>query len=234
MAVAACGGVATEPEEILVSAAASLTDVFGAIEAEYEQAHPGTDVVLNFGGSSTLREQILAGAPADVFASANQANVAAVVAAGDVSGDPVVFAENLMEIAVPRGNPADVADLSAFSEERLLLGLCTEGVPCGDFARLVFERGNIAPAIDTNEPNVRALVTKIEAGELDAGIVYVTDVAASDVDGVPIPERLNAEASYPIVVLSGAPNPEGAHEFVAFVLSSVGQTILSDFGFTTP
>ncbi len=217
-----------------MSAAASLTDAFSAIGTAFESQHPDTDVVFNFAGSSTLREQILEGAPVDVFASANMANMEAVVAASDVSGGPEVFAGNTLEIAVPPGNPAGVTGLADFGRPDLLIGLCAEGVPCGDFGREALEAAGVAPSIDTDEPNVRALLTKIELGELDAGIVYATDIASADVDGVEIPAADNVAATYPIAVIASAPNPDGARSFVDFVVSDAGREILSEYGFSPP
>ncbi len=222
--------------EVLVSAAASLTDAFAEIETAFEEANPGVDVVLNLGSSSTLREQILEGAPADVFASANPSNMDQVVEAGEADGEPAVFATNLLQIAVPAGNPAGVTGLEDFADETLLIGLCADDVPCGDFGREALANAGIAPAIDTNEPDVRALLTKIEAGELDAGITYVTDVLSTDgaVEGVAIPDDGNVAARYPITALVSAPNPDGAAAFVAYVLSAEGQDILSSYGFSSP
>jgi molybdate transport system substrate-binding protein len=221
---------------VLVSAAASLTDAFADIETAFEAANPGVDVVLNLGPSSALREQILEGAPADVFASANTSNMDRVVEAGEVAGEPAVFVTNLLQIAVPAGNPAGVTGLGDFADDTLLIGLCAEGVPCGDFGREALANAGVAPAIDTNEPDVRALLTKIEAGELDAGITYVTDVMSTDgaVQGVPIPDDVNVVARYPIAALADAPNPEGAAAFVEFVLSEEGQDILTSYGFSSP
>lgn len=222
--------------ELLVSAAASLTDAFAEVATAFEAAHPGVDVVLNLGGSSSLREQILAGAPADVFASANMSNMSKVVAAGEVVGEPQIFARNLLQIAVPPGNPSGITGLGDFSREELLIGLCAAEVPCGDFARTALDHAGVVPAVDTNEPDVRALLTKIEAGELDAGITYVTDVTSSRgrVDGVDIPEPDNVVAEYPIAALAGALNPDAARAFVAFVLSDDGQEILGHDGFASP
>lgn len=224
------------PASLLVSAAASLNDAFGQIEVAFERAHPEVDVVVNVGGSSGLREQILEGAPVDVFASANTPNMDQLVEAGAVAGEPVVFVHNRLQIAVPAGNPADVSSLEDFSAGDLLLGLCAEGVPCGDFARRALSNAGVTPAIDTNEPDVRALLTKIAAGELDAGITYVTDVVSANgaVEGIDIPAEYNVTAAYPIAVLAGGPNPDAATTFVAFVLSDQGQEILTDLGFTPP
>ncbi len=218
---------------VLVFAAASLADAFGEIESAFEAANPAVDLQLNLAGSSSLREQILEGAPADVFASANQTNMDPVVEAGDVVGTAKVFASNLLEIAVPAGNPGEIAGLGDFANAEALIGLCAEGVPCGDFAREVFANVGVEPSIDTNEPDVRALLTKISVGELDAGIVYVTDVLAAgdQVEGIVIPRADNVAARYPIAQLAAAPNPDGAAVFVAFVLSAEGQSILASYGF---
>jgi len=233
MVIVSCGGSSSE---VRVSAAASLTDAFAEIETAFEAAYPGNDVVLNFAGSSALREQIIEGAPADVFASANMSNMDSVVAAGEVAGEPRVFASNLLEIAVAPGNPAGVTGLADFSRPGLLIGLCAEGVPCGNFGRQALEKAGVVPSIDSNEPDVRALLTKIELGELDAGIVYVTDVASAGgrVEGIEIPASDNVVARYPIAALVSAPNPRGADAFVEFVLSDAGQAILSRYGFAAP
>ena len=233
--VIACSGSSVEGE-LLVSAAASLTDAFAEVEAAFEEENPDVDVVLNLGSSSALREQILEGAPADVFASANTSNMDQVAEAGEVAGEPEIFVTNSLQIAVPTGNPAGVTGLEDFAREELLIGLCAEDVPCGDFGRQALENAGVTPSIDTNEPDVRALLTKIEAGELDAGITYVTDVLSTSgtVEGVDIPAEVNVVAEYPIATLTGAPNPDAAAAWVEFVLSEDGQAILTSYGFTSP
>jgi molybdate transport system substrate-binding protein len=246
---AACGsdgtdadGAANTPAEasdagvegtVLVFAAASLTDAFAEVEAAFEAANPQADVQLNLAGSSALREQILEGAPADVFASANEPNMGQVVDEGLVVGDPQIFVRNVLQIAVPAGNPGELRGLGDFANDDLLIGLCAEGVPCGDFGREVLANAGVEASIDTNEPDVRALLTKIGTDELDAGLVYVTDVtaAADMVEGIDVPADVNVEATYPIAALSEAPNPDGAGAFVEFVLSAEGQDILTGFGF---
>lgn len=233
----ACGNTGNSTgNEVLVSAASSLTEAFTDMEAAFERANPEVDVVLNIGGSSALREQILAGAPADVFASANTSNMDLVDDAGDVEGEPAIFARNRLEIAVPVDNPGSVSGLADFARDELLIGLCAESVPCGDYGRQTLQNAGVIPAVDTEEPNVRALLTKIEAGELDAGIVYETDVTSTDggVGGVAIPDDDNVYADYPIAVLTEAPNADGAASFVAFVLSQEGRGILADHGFVLP
>lgn len=231
----ACANSGVEGQ-VLVSAAASLTDAFADIEAEFESTHPDVDVVLNLGPSSGLREQILEGAPADVFASADLTNMDQVVDAGETDSAPATFALNRLQIAVPEGNPAGIDGLDDFAREDLLIGLCAEGVPCGDFGRNVLENAGVTASIDTDETDVRALLTKIEGGELDAGITYVTDVLSSDggVEGIDIPDPVNVVAEYPIATLAGASNPEGAAAFVEFVLSEEGQATLGAHGFSSP
>jgi molybdate transport system substrate-binding protein len=221
--------------DITVFAAASLTDAFTELGTTFESENPDASVEFNFGASSALREQILAGAPADVFASANPSNMDQVVDGGAASG-PEDFVTNLLEIAVPAGNEAGVTGLDDFADPDLLVGLCAEEVPCGEFGREALANAGITPSIDTNEPDVRSLLTKIEAGDLDAGIVYVTDVmAAGDaVEGVDIPADENVIATYPIAALTDAANAEVAGAFVDFVLSNEGQEILQSYGFDAP
>ncbi|MCH7790400.1 MAG: molybdate ABC transporter substrate-binding protein [Acidobacteria bacterium] len=234
VAMTACGdGEAGSDTSVLVFAAASLTDAFTEVESAFEATNPGIGVQVNFAGSSSLREQILEGAPADVFASANEAIMVELVNAGEVSGEPLTFARNRMQIAVPAGNPGGVSRIEDFADGDLLIGLCAQGVPCGNLAREVLSNAGVEPSIDTNEPDVRALVTKIEEDELDAGLVYVSDVATAEdlVEGIDIPEQSNVVAEYPIAALAHAPNPKGASAFVDFLLSAEGQAILSAAGF---
>ena len=221
--------------DITVFAAASLTDAFTELGTTFESENPDASVEFNFGASSALREQILAGAPADVFASANTSNMDQVVDGGAAS-DPEDFGTNLLEIAVPAGNEGGVTGLDDFANPDLLIGLSAEEVPCGEFGREALANAGVTPSIDTNEPDVRSLLTKVEAGDLDAGIVYVTDVmAAGDtVDGVDIPADENVIATYPIAALTDAANPDTADAFVAFVLSDEGQDILQSYGFDAP
>jgi molybdate transport system substrate-binding protein len=236
VAAVSFAGCARETSDVvLVSATSSLGAALPAIEAAFEDANPGTDVVVNLAASSAVREQVLAGAPVDVVVTASTVTMQPLVDAGMV-GDPSVFARNEMQIAVPSSNPGGVTGLEDFSREELLIGLCSVGVPCGDLAREVLVAAGVAPAQDTDEPNVAALVTKLIAGELDAGIVYVTDVlsAGADLEGIDIPPDVNRTTTYPIAASTGAPNMSGADAFVAFVLSDEGRRILLEFGFLAP
>ena len=234
----ACGGTpdASGPRrELLVSAAASLTRAFQEMETEFERTAPEIDVVLNLAGSSLLREQILSGAPVGVFASANPAIMQQVADAGYLDGPYRVFALNRLIIAVPAGNPADIRGLDDLADGDLVVGLCIAAVPCGDFAHQVLANGGVHPVLDTEEPNVRALLTKVEAAELDVALVYETDITATGgADGIPIPDRYNITAEYPIAVVRGSSDPPSADAFVSFVLSAEGRRILDRHGFSLP
>ena len=229
---AAAGSSSPASGKITVLAAASLTDAFQALGDQFEAAHPGATVEFNFAASSALREQIIGGAPADVFASANESNMTQVVDAGQAT-NPTPFVTNVLQIAVPPDNPGQVAGLSDFAKSELLIGLCAEEVPCGEFGRQALSKAGVTASIDTNEPDVRGLLTKVENGDLDAGIVYHTDVlAAGDaVKGIEIPADQNVVATYPIAALSGSDRAELAAAFVEFVLSDAGQQVLGTFGF---
>jgi molybdate transport system substrate-binding protein len=234
--VAACGDD-DDPEhaELVVFAAASLTDALEEVAEAFEDEHPGTSVELNFAASSALREQIIEGAPADVFASANESNMDAVVEAGEAD-DAEVFVRNQLEIAVPDGNEAGVTGLDDFARDELFIGLCAEEVPCGEFGRQALANAGVEPSIDTNEPDVRALLAKVASGDLDAGLVYGTDVrsAGDTVEGIEVPEDHNVIAAYPIAVLTRSDAPDLAGAFVSFVLSAEGQAILASYGFDGP
>lgn len=235
---AACDGSGTrqsDRREVLVSAASSLTDAFRDVEVAFEETSPQFDVVLNTGGSSLLREQILAGAPVDVFAAADEEVMAVLAEAGHLDGGALVFARSSMAIAVPLGNPAGVTGLDDLGRESLLVGLCATPVPCGRFARQVLAGAGVAPAVDTEEANVRALLTKVEEAELDVAVVYVTDVASTAaVEGIRIPDHHNVVVQYPIAVVAGSPDPQGARAFITFVTSPEGRRILGEHGFSPP
>ncbi len=230
------GSASRRGEAVLVSAASSLTDAFAAVEAAFEAAHPDVDVELNLASSAVLREQILGGAPVDVFASADEENMARLVEAGVVFATPRVFARNRLRIGVPAGNPAAVSGLGDFASERLLIGLCAARAPCGGYSDRLLAAAGVIPAVDTREPSARALLAKIEAGELDAGLVYATDVESSaGVVGIALSEdRDPPQAVYLLARMEGARSATAAEAFIAFVLSTGGREILSDHGFLAP
>jgi molybdate transport system substrate-binding protein len=159
------------------------------------------------------------------------------VGQGDgLAGDPQTFVTNKLEIAVPKGNKAGITGLADFGKDSLLIGLCAAEQPCGDFGRQVLSNAGVTPKPDTNEPDVRSLLDKVASGDLDAGIVYVTDVkaAGAKVEGIEIPAAQNVVAKYPIATLSASENPDVAQAFVDFVLSDRGQQILASYGFGAP
>jgi molybdate transport system substrate-binding protein len=221
---------------LTVFAAASLTDVFGELGDQLTADNPGLDVQFNLAGSSALATQLTQGAPADVFASANEAQMAVVTDAGLPAADPTVFTENALEIAVPKGNPGQVTGLADFGDADLTLAVCAADVPCGAAAAAVFADAGITPRPDTEEEDVKAALTKVQLGEVDAALVYATDVqaAGSDVEGIEFPEAEREINSYPICTLKAAPNPEAAQAFVDLVQSAAGQRALTDAGFRAP
>jgi molybdate transport system substrate-binding protein len=221
---------------ITVLAASSLTESFTALGKTFEAQHPGTKVQFSFAASSELATQITGGAPADVFASASPATMQQVSDAGDVTGTPKVFVRNALEIAVPSGNPAGVTGLKDFANKKLTIALCAPEVPCGAAATTVFKLAGISPHPDTLESDVKATLTEVTLGEVDAALVYKTDVeAAGDkVQGLDFPEAAKAVNDYPIVVLKNAPHPKTAAAFAALVESPQGQKVLSDAGFQQP
>jgi molybdate transport system substrate-binding protein len=220
---------------ITVLAAASLKESFTAIGKAFETANPGTRVTFSFGASSTLERQITQGAPADVFASASQKNMQQVVDAKAAS-DPTAFARNVLEIAVPPDNPAKVASLQDLARPGLKVALCQPQVPCGDLAQKVLAKAKVDVTPATLEADVRATLTKVQLGEVDAGLVYVTDVKADGdkVTGVQIPADVNLATTYPIAALSGSQNADLAKAFVRYVLSGPAKAELTEAGFEAP
>ena len=220
---------------IVVNAAASLTETFGVIAADFEKQHPAVTVTLNFGGSSALAESILQGAPVDVFAAASPATMATVTDAGFATG-PEVFASNSLIIAVPAGNPGGITGLRDFADPDRTMALCAPEVPCGAAALKAFAAAGITAMPDTLEEDVKAALTKVRLGEVDAALVYRTDVLAAgdDVDGIDFARSDEASSDYLIVPVGKSVKPDVASAFVAFVLGGASRRVLSDAGFTTP
>ena len=220
---------------VTVFAAASLTESFTSLGRQFEAAHPGTTVKFNFGASSSLAENINQGAPADVFASASPKNMQQVVDA-DGASDSKTFARNVMQIAVPPDNPAGVREVTDLARSNVKVALCQPQVPCGAVAQQVFENVNITVKPVTQGADVKAVLTTVQLGEVDAGMVYRTDVraAGTKVKGIEIPADQNASTSYPIAALTEAPNPAGAAAFVDYVLSPDGEKVLEQAGFAAP
>ena len=220
---------------VTVFAAASLTEAFTTLGHQFEAAHPGVKVVFDFGPSSGLATQITQGAPADVFASASQKNMGQVVSSSDASG-PTPFVKNVMEVAVPPTNPAHVTSVGDLARKDVKVALCQSQVPCGATAAKVFANAKLAVHPVTEEIDVKSVLAKVELDEVDAGVVYVTDVraAGAKVKGVAIPDAVNASTTYPIATLTHAHNPTGAAAFVDFVLSDAGTAVLTADGFEQP
>jgi molybdate transport system substrate-binding protein len=220
---------------ITVFAAASLMGTFTQIGKQFEAAHPGDTVKFSFGGSSTLATQITGGAPADVFASAAPANMDTVVNAGDASS-PKDFAKNTAEVAVPPSNPGKVTSVSDLAKSSVKVALCQPKVPCGVVAAEVFKNAGVTVTPVTLQPDVKSVLTQVELGNVDAGMVYVTDVkaAGSKVKGVTISASDNASTLYPIATVSNSARQTEAQAFVNYVLSPAGQQVLAAAGFQMP
>ncbi|MCY3893800.1 MAG: molybdate ABC transporter substrate-binding protein [Acidimicrobiaceae bacterium] len=228
--------------DLHVLVAASLLPVAEVLAGEFELLHPGLDVQIAGAGSSALREQVLAGAPADVFVPADPVHLDAVRDEVGLTHAPVVVARNSLVLAVPAGNEAGVTSLADLARPELLIGLCAPEVPCGALARNGLARAEIEPVPDSDEPNVRVLTTKLAAGELDAAVVYTTDTASNRQSGshggaivsLGWTAGTAPQASYAAAVLSDAPNPAAATAFVAFMRTDAARRVLADFGFVVP
>ncbi len=233
----------TAGRHLIVFAASSLTEAFEEIAAAFEAEHPGTVVELSFGGSSTLAMQIVQGAPADVFASADAAQMAVVTDAGEAAGAPAVFAGNVLVVITPTDSA--VVSLDDLADPGVRLVLAGPEVPVGRYARLAlagwdaqFGAGyaeRVLANLVSEEPNVRQVAAKVELGEADAAIVYATDAAVlRAVRALPLPDAPDTRAEYWVAALLGASDPALAAEFVAFVLAPQGQAVLASHGFTAP
>jgi molybdate transport system substrate-binding protein len=245
--LAGCTGVPSAarggPGTLTVFAASSLTEAFSEIGAAFASANPGDKLSFSFANSRTLRAQIEAGAPADVFASASMQEMESLLSAGMVSpGSPRVFLTNQLVVILPATNPAGLQQLQDLSKPGLKIVLAAKDVPVGNYARQSLEKMNAAfqPGFSTlvlanvvsNEDNVKQAVAKVQLGEADAAIVYASDaVAASDLKRMEIPAALNVIAQYPIAPLSDSAQPTLARRFVEYVLSPAGQAILGKWGF---
>ena len=215
-------------------AATSLTGAFDEIADAFEAERDGVDVTITYDGSARLASAILEGAPADVFASADEGNLAKVLDAGLADGPGTTVATNELQIVVAAGNPLSIGGLDDLDDD-VVLSLCAVEVPCGAYAAAAFERAGL-PAPSAGEvANVRGVLSRVQLGEADAGIVYVTDVlAAEGVEGVDLAAGEQVAASYPAAVLADAANPDVAAAFVAFLTGPEAQAVLARFGFGAP
>lgn len=233
---AGCGsqsGGSGSSSSITVFGAASLTDAFTRLGADFTAAHPGVKVKFNFAGSQDLVAQLEQGAPADVLATADPATMDKVAS---LVGPSQAFARNRLAIAVPPGNPARIKSLQDLANTKLKVVLAAPQVPAGKYSQQLLARAGVTVKPVSLEDSVKGVVTKVSLGEADAGIVYVTDVTAAGgkVQGIDIPDSANIIATYPIAVVNGAKSAQDARAFVDLVMSSQGQSVLKGFGFLPP
>ena len=222
--------------EVTVFAAASLTSAYTEIGDAFTTVNPEATVTLSYASSSELVTQITEGAPADVYASADEANMTKLTDADGNGGEPVVFATNSLQIIVEPGNPRGITGVADLAGADVIYVTCAPEVPIGKYAAEVFAAAGVTVTPASLEENVKGIVTKVTLGEADAGIVYVTDVIAAgdEAAGVDIPADINVIATFPVVVTTDAPNPDVAQAFVDFVVGEQGQAILSSHGFGAP
>ncbi len=240
LALSACGTGPGRPDAetrtLTVYAAASLTETFDQVAEEFEAENDDVTVRLSFAGSSDLVAQLRSGAPADVFAAADEETMARAVDDGLVEGDPAVFATNVLQIATPPDNPADVESLADLARTDVQVVLCAPAVPCGSAADRVQAAAGLAIAPVSEEQAVTDVLGKVISGEADAGLVYATDVigAGDAVLGIEFAESDAAVNAYPIGALVDSDESELAAEFVTFVLGEQGQQVLTAAGFGPP
>lgn len=234
---ASCQAGAGTSASINVFAAASLTEAFTELGRDFEDDNPGTDVAFNFFSSGVLAQQIVDGAPADVFASADHETMQRVLAAGKAKS-PRVIARNRLAIVVEPGNPKRVRTLADLARDDVVFVMCADAAPCGRLGAAALAGAGVDAAPSSLEDNVKAVVNRVALGEADAGLVYQTDVKAAGrgVDGVAIEnvEDRAVESSYPMAVITGSTKRDAAEAWTAFVLSARGQRVLKSFGFRAP
>ena len=236
----------SKPRALTVFAAASLTDAFTEIGKNFESQNPNVTVTFNFAGSQALRTQIEEGAPADVFASASAKEMDALIAGSFAAKESSqIFLSNKLAVIVPADNPAGIDSLDDLANSGVKIVLAAEEVPVGNYSRQAFElmnasfgadfKNNVLANVVSNEDNVKQVVAKVQLGEADAGIVYMSDaVVAPELETIQIPDEMNVIAKYPIAPLVESDNIELARAFVAYVLSDEGQAILRKWGFAPP
>jgi len=236
--VSGCQGDDSAPEEerLTVLAASSLTEAFTTIGERFEADNPGVDVSISFGSSSTLATQVVDGAAADIIATASPGSIEPVVDAGMTASDPTVFATNSVAVALPADNPAGIKDLADLQGSDVKVAVCVDTAPCGSVAADMFEAADLSVTPVTEEVDVKSVLAKVVAGEVDAGVVYVSDVLAAgdDVIAIEIPHSAVVTTDYLIAPLTTSADSTLANEFVAAVTSPDGQQVLTEAGFNAP
>ena len=236
----ACGSDARKQTTITVFAASSLTGAFTEMGTAFSAERGDAKVAFNFAGSGDLVTQIINGAPADVFASADESNMDKLVTAKETVGTPVPIAKNTMEIIVEKGNPKGIIGVADLANPDLIVVLCAITVPCGQNAATILSNAQVSLTVKSLEDKVKGVVTKVAAGEADAGIVFVTDVLAAGktAGGVMIPADINVISTYPVVITKASAqastNAGTSQAFVDFVAGPKGQAILAKYGFLVP
>jgi molybdate transport system substrate-binding protein len=231
----ATSGTGAPTGGITVFAASSLTSVFAELGKRFEAEHPGTTVRFSYGASSALAQQILSGAPADVFAAASVATMKQVVDGGSAA-DPQTFATNVAAIAVSPAATTSITSVADLAKPGVKVALCQPQVPCGALAQSVLAKADVTVKPVTQGLDVKSTLAYVSSGEADAAIVYATDIkaAGSTVKGVQIPAAVNGSTAYPIVVVTGSKNPDLARSFTEFVRSASGLSVLTAAGFRSP
>jgi len=236
--LAACSSSSESQQQttLNVYAASSLAAPFAYAGLAYEKEHPGVKVQFNLGASSDLARFVQEGAPADVFASADVANMEKVESEDLLFSPSVVFATTYLEIIVEKGNPLNISSLQDLTDSDLIFVTTNPEVPIGKYTAEVFDKASLTVAPDSLESNVKGIMLKVAGGEADVGIVYHSEVIAADgqVEGIKIPTEFNIVAKYPIGIIKNTAHKEQAQDFIDFLLSPQGQALLTQYGFKTP
>ncbi|GLZ45595.1 molybdate-binding protein [Actinomycetospora sp. NBRC 106375] len=241
LGVAACGSSGGEQQQaapartLTISAAASLTDVYNQLKPQFEQAHPGTTVRFNFGGSDTLAQQVVQGVPTDVLATASPKTMQTAQQAGRIEGQPVTYAANSLQIAVAPGNPKQIANLQSLVGPQVTEAICQPTVPCGQATQAAERAAGVTLDPVSQDPDVRTVLQRVTTRNVDAGIVYVTDVKATNgqVQGVDFPQASaqGAGQTYPIGVVAGSQNADLGQQWIQFITGPQGDAALTQAGF---